>query len=1339
MKSLHSNLNLLLLLIALYFFSFGVIELPAQESLRPVIQFGHPGFVVSDLALSPDGKILASSDGQYLKLWDLDSGLEFRSFKEPSGLKNIEFSTNGNFISYSTMFSSVTRSVNSPKIGSITSLENEDSFFKPESEGTNVEDIELYLDRVYSIDRSLEAVLTNRELNVYKLPERKKIKTIKNEFSFFESLTGKKLLAISSDNQTVLFDTILYEINSKEERFKIESTQLGIYPSDIVFAGDRNSIILCGSIIPSKADHEQSSVTALDNTYFMRMLLRLYPGHGKTIVEIDASSGKVKRTIETTTVTKCILNSDGTRLITGHLNNEINIWNLQSFDLLQTIKDTITNRIAVGIQSLCLTKDEKHLIVGRSGDSDFSKLYIYDLTTNQLIKRLGASIPPIKLEITPTKGDSIILGEYEAESSFFFEQSLGKFISYRILSLPDGKVPHTFPRYENIVFSSTLSHYLKLPEKGESAIIFRSEDNDELVQLENSNGPYHEAVFSPDGKWIGACVDKQIFVWETRSGRLQHQINNKQSPIVNIFFKPDNSALGVSCEDKSIRLWSLKDGELIWEKSASEFELILKGAVEAMKGIRTLQGLSNQSKNTGLLNTISNFSKKKEKETSGAKNMVEMTSDFIFKSFYAIDISEDGKYAALWKDDKATVIIIDLLNGKKRRTLINTDLIMQQMLMPNMLSMDQHSSDDSIDSNSTNSANSIDEMNTQYMNKILEEAMRIRPLKEQSIISPDWTRIVILPTRMNFGNEKTKNKRKLKKRKLKSNISIRFLDKNRKKEDYILEDSEKYIDGMAYSPNGDMIAASNDSDNSIRIWDAKSGKVLKTLQGHSGRVTFTANSKTLISNGWDRQVKIWDIEKDKELYSFIGIKGENEYIIMLPSGYYSTSRKETRALGFVKGKEVYPFDQYDLIFNRRDSLLEKFQSGILDSIALQKSQNLKKAFTAAYEKRMKRMGFENDPLQQNIHLPTVEVSELPLSSHQKNITVSVRVSDAKNYLSSIHIRINGVPLIEGGFLSLKGQKLNSFNKEFELELSEGENRIQIYAVNEAKATSLKQYKIVEYTGPKVKPDLYLIMMGASTFKDSTQNLNYPQKDLNDVMQLLSKKNEQFENIHIHKLIDQEFTLSNYNKLKNELTSIRVDDEIVVMLATHGMLSSDFNYYLATYETDFDNPASKSLSYEALTNFLTAIRARKKLLLLDACHSGEADEESLREVKIRNTENGKIKLRSSPSNGWERVDEFGAFDLMKELFVDLKNETGATTISSARAQDYAYEGVGWDNSIFTHCLIKGIRERVADLNSDGKIVLSELKKYLSNSVERLSNGRQRPVHRSENILNDWQIF
>jgi WD40 repeat protein len=66
---------------------------------------------------------------------------------------------------------------------------------------------------------------------------------------------------------------------------------------------------------------------------------------------------------------------------------------------------------------------------------------------------------------------------------------------------------------------------------------------------------------------------------------------------------------------------------------------------------------------------------------------------------------------------------------------------------------------------------------------------------------------------------------------------------------------------------------SGNGDHSIKIWDAQSGKLLRTLNGHTewvNSVAFSYDNHKIVSGSHDRSIKIWDSESGKLLHTLTG-------------------------------------------------------------------------------------------------------------------------------------------------------------------------------------------------------------------------------------------------------------------------------------------------------------------------------------------------------------------------------------------------------------------------------------------------------------------------------------
>jgi RNA polymerase sigma factor (sigma-70 family) len=80
---------------------------------------------------------------------------------------------------------------------------------------------------------------------------------------------------------------------------------------------------------------------------------------------------------------------------------------------------------------------------------------------------------------------------------------------------------------------------------------------------------------------------------------------------------------------------------------------------------------------------------------------------------------------------------------------------------------------------------------------------------------------------------------------------------------------------LAFSPDGAVLVAA-ETDCTLRLWDTETGKLRRTLEGHTDRiwdVAFAPDGKTFVTASSDRTVRIWDTQTGKERRTLEGNKG----------------------------------------------------------------------------------------------------------------------------------------------------------------------------------------------------------------------------------------------------------------------------------------------------------------------------------------------------------------------------------------------------------------------------------------------------------------------------------
>ena len=468
---------------------------------------------------------------------------------------------------------------------------------------------------------------------------------------------------------------------------------------------------------------------------------------------------------------------------------------------------------------------------------------------------------------------------------------------------------------------------------------------------------------------------------------------------------------------------------------------------------------------------------------------------------------------------------------------------------------------------------------------------------------------------------------------------------------------------------------------------------------------------------------------------------KSDFIYVTPENYYYSTKGAMKYISFLLNNSLYTFDQFDIKFNRPDTVLSRLAYSTPDEIEIYKK---------VYLKRVKKMGFSGASLDNNYNIPSISVtnlSDIPISTEQKQISIDISAIDTLYELDRINIWVNSVPIYGINGISIKDLKQKEYSNLFTVELSNGNNKIDVTAINAQGAESLKKGFSIICDVP-AQPELYIVVVGISKYYDFTMDLDYAEKDANDVVNLLTSKNKTFDKIHTYKFINEEATRENILGIKDILKNTKVDDQVILFFAGHGVLNEEFDYYLTTHLFDYFDFLNTSVSYDEFIGLTDSIPARRKVVFIDACHSGEIDTDG---DEADSTATGSVNINTSyDAHGsrslWSQqfgdIPQFGtqsSFELMKMMFADLRRGSGTTIISSAGGEEYAYESDKIKNGVFTYVLINGIHSKKADLNKDGEIMLSELQDYVMQTVSELTAGRQNPTNRRENLDYDFIIW
>jgi hypothetical protein len=340
----------------------------------------------------------------------------------------------------------------------------------------------------------------------------------------------------------------------------------------------------------------------------------------------------------------------------------------------------------------------------------------------------------------------------------------------------------------------------------------------------------------------------------------------------------------------------------------------------------------------------------------------------------------------------------------------------------------------------------------------------------------------------------------------------------------------------------------------------------------------------------------------------------------------------------------------------------------------------------------------------------IDLGGKPLAQKEMLLNISIGiVSAASLTLNDLTLVVNNNYFSPTKVAQLKREGSQySYTDQVLLDDKVSINEIFIKAVkgaNIAKTATLK----VNYSPEK--PNLYVLSIGVKS------NLQYTVNDANDFTDIFSGQggrdgNHLFNAIQIEKLLGEDATAEAMKKkiidlkIKMETGNISKNDLIILYVSTHGFIGADQDLRLEgnDYEARYKDITSISYKKDVLAR-LDEIPC-KKVIFIDACHSGGA--------------------KADAANITDALTKF------KEIPI------GLSVITSSQESEQSYEDDKWENGAFTEAIVKGLVNGEADANENKIITLKELYEFISKEVPMMvtsvKNKSQRPSMPKKDLEN-----
>ena len=521
---------------------------------------------------------------------------------------------------------------------------------------------------------------------------------------------------------------------------------------------------------------------------------------------------------------------------------------------------------------------------------------------------------------------------------------------------------------------------------------------------------------------------------------------------------------------------------------------------------------------------------------------------------------------------------------------------------------------------------------------------------------------------------------------------------------------------LAVSRDGGTVALARGGGVEIRRGPGLT--VERTLDAHRVPVTgvsLSGDGRLAVTTAADGSTRLTRTDTGESISLVIA---GGTWLAYSDDGYFDASRLGDALLGVAARGRGYRVDQLAVRNNRPDLLLSRMGIGAPGAID---------EFASRYRARVARLGLREGDLDGRFEAaPSAKIVSIEPRGARADVTFELE--DPQGQLARYMVYVNGVPVGAAGGAPARGKTQRVTES---VVLSEGPNEIEVGAMNARGLESLRDTRTLR-SSLKPRRTLYFLGVGASEYRDARLNIALARKEVEDLAAVFRRATPAFDAVSVRTFVDEQATTDALRGARAFLQGASVHDTVVVALAGHGSYTREqpARYVFVTHDTDLRDLPRTAASFDLIEDLLAQVPARKKLLLLDTCESGERDGATAAGL-VRAAQSRGLSARSSralvledarsappPRPFLANRDRF--------LFNDLARRTGAVVLSSSLGTELSYEKAELENGAFTEAVLTALTSRAADRSGDGWVSADELRRFVAQEVPRLTGDLQHPT-------------
>ena len=398
------------------------------------------------------------------------------------------------------------------------------------------------------------------------------------------------------------------------------------------------------------------------------------------------------------------------------------------------------------------------------------------------------------------------------------------------------------------------------------------------------------------------------------------------------------------------------------------------------------------------------------------------------------------------------------------------------------------------------------------------------------------------------------------------------------------------VSQAVFTPDGRQLLTT--AADGVTIWDVSTGRVVRRLAGTAERrppriIGVLRDGQRLLTVSIDGAIRLWDLGTGSTLLTRY-VMDEREWVAVAPDGRFEGTEEAMQRLHYARGVETVPLEAF---FDRY------YTPGLTELIM--------RGRPAAGPDIRRGVGSR----------PTVRIlSPTTGDSVGRSVTVVVEAKDQGGGVEDVRLYHDGA--LVGGTtrsLGLRRDRCPTGASCFTVELLAGTNVLEATAYSRDRIEAERARVVVRSPGTVSPSTLYVLAIGINKYRNPRYNLNYGRADAGAFLDsVVTGGAGIFRQVVVDTLFDEHAT---GDSIRAALASLadraRPEDVFVLYYAGHGtveQVGDSTRFYLVptdvTQLSDSTQLGRLGVSSTELYDLLARVPARKKLMVVDACQSGE---------------------------------------------------------------------------------------------------------------------------------------